>query len=578
MNISPYIKKFLCVILILVMSLPLSACRESPVLVEVVYIPQAAQNDPDQNSLDPSDDGQKDEDFSGDLDEEADRQREDQVTGGLSGQDSQAEHAADVQSNPNNNIRDHKNPTPGNDSKQESQAQKPSNNDSAGDQETNNHKPDESPKDEESSQGESNNGIPSESKEEESGEPETEIKEKIPTKMVTDATGNEVEVPENCHTAAAVGIAAQIVEMLGGELVAADSDLLSNSIAMSVLPDVYSAQALWTGNGSEGLDSYAFDTLLDLHPDVCFYVSGENTFSDKQLKRLAKEEIGVVALYSTASMDNITKSVTIAGRVLDGDAGQIAESYNAWVDSLLSGVESTTSDNKYTSLYVSSWDDSAFWQLGITKGVLPSSGSGLAVSYSPAKKQLISSMMSYANVTNESTRIKSLHKKSNYVYVTPLFHSLDAQVTGNQASYYSGAGEYGIAYDLFVARQSGSSYIMLGTSNYPAIVVADEATRTSIQNSWFWQYHEAGASGFIYVEGQDFYQPIYGEYDIYVNPKGMCDLGEGSLETPLEALWIASKFSGSYSMDTVYEKTKDFYSQFFGASLSDYDMGNIYTE
>ena len=78
--------------------------------------------------------------------------------------------------------------------------------------------------------------------------------------------------------------------------------------------------------------------------------------------------------------------------------------------------------------------------------------------------------------------------------------------------------------------------------------------------------------------GESFYCGVVGTYNIYVNPHGMCDWAQGSLESPLESVWLAYKFGGAYSLSEVKQITADFYRQFFNISLSDSQLYGIFGE
>jgi hypothetical protein len=158
-----------------------------------------------------------------------------------------------------------------------------------------------------------------------------------------------------------------------------------------------------------------------------------------------------------------------------------------------------------------------------------------------------------------------------------MFHQFSAVVSGNMAAFYSGAGEYGSAYDLFVTRLVGeSTYTQLGSSQFPAVIAASDSVREKIENDYFWKYRPSDANGYVNIDGESFYRGQCGEYAIYVNPSGMCDWAEGGLESPLEAYWIAYKFSGAYTLDEIKVKTAEFYSKFLNVTLSDEQLKNIF--
>lgn len=532
-------------VILLLMCMLLSACRDSPVLEEVVYTHSAPVVDVDQEMLDPEDEGEQDEEFSNEKDD-VDTDRDSQEDEGLANENGNASEATDSEYNSNSGNHWNSGDAP-------SQPAEGTGTDPSGENE----------------------------------QPENVPGDIVSSKQIVDGSGRTVTVPENVDTVTAVGAAAQMVEMVGGtgRLAGADQAFLSSGLAKAAFSDLSSIKSWWDGNGDSGISSSNFSALLTAKPDVCFEISGKNTFSNAQVAQLESNGIAYVVLPAPTSQDTLKQAVTIVADVMGHNAttgesaSSIASAYASWADNAVKEVGNKTAGKELTSLYVSGWDASAQYQLNNTKGVIDSSGSGLATAYSPTKTQLVSTYMSAANVVNESTRIRSIHRDAEEVYVAPMFHQFDAVVSGSRAAYYSGAGEYGAAYDLFAARMiTDSLYYQLGSSQFPAVIAADADVKKSLENNWFWQYHPINSTGYVTVSGQSFYCGVVGQYKIYTNPQGMCDWAEGSVESPLEAYWVASKLSGVYSMTEVYQKTNDFYKSFFGVELSSTQLSQIFVE
>ncbi|MGN0968761.1 MAG: hypothetical protein ACI4O3_05765 [Oscillospiraceae bacterium] len=549
----PY-RRFAVLLLALFLCVPLSSCRESPVLHEVRYEHTAPEVDPEQDMLDPEDDGAEDEQFDQEQNENAETKRDSMENMGVEDPSSaDTEHSTEVNYSPES----------GNDWQSQN-----------------------APSGTAQSEGNSENAkVPSPS-DSESENPENFPNNSDSLKQVVDGSGRTVTLPANVETVTAVRWAAQMVEMLGGSgrLLAADSDFLSSPLAKAAFSDLKDVSGLWTGSGNSGMTGDQFSLLLELAPDVCFEISGENTFTEAQIQQLDEAGITYVVLPALTSAEKLKQAVNLLGEILgtNVDTGVsssgIAASYAKWVDGVVSDVKGKVPSD-CISLYLSDWDSSTTYVLDHTKGVIESEGSGLAVAYSPKKAQLVSTFMKAAGVVNESTRIMSTHRDSEYVYVAPMFHQFDAVVSGRKATFYSGAGEYGSAYDLFVARMiTDSSYYQLGGSQYPAVIAASESVREQVENDWFWQYHPSDSNGYITISGQSFYCGVIGPYSIYVNPQGMCDWAEGSVESPLEAYWVAYKFGSGFTLDDVKEKTNAFYQQFFGLTLTEKQLEGIFGE
>jgi hypothetical protein len=58
----------------------------------------------------------------------------------------------------------------------------------------------------------------------------------------------------------------------------------------------------------------------------------------------------------------------------------------------------------------------------------------------------------------------------------------------------------------------------------------------------------------------------------------MLNWAEGSVESPLEAYWLARKLQNAYTMETVQAKTREFYQEFFHLTLSGGELSSIFAE
>lgn len=547
------ITRKLCIILTLILfvSVLMTGCKQSPTLQEVRYTDDASQVDTDISQLDSEDWGQLEEQFQNEQNEESQTDRDETDEQGLENEDSDSnKDTADISYRPDQVSELNSKESP--DGKADADGSK----ENTGTAEGSGNAPEYVP-------GDSNSG-----------------------KQIVDASGRTVTVPENVGSVVAAGAAAQMVEMIGGEgkLMAADSELLSSSLAKTAFSDISSIKAWWSGNGSEGMSAANFNALLSAKPDICLEISGSNAFSDSQASQLAQAGIAYVVLPALASQKDLENAVTLVGQMFGESGISKAKEYISWVENTVSAVNGKAASGM-TSLYITGWDDNAQYTLNSSLTILGNTnkGSGLAVAYSPKASQIISSFMEAAGVTNESTRDSSAHRSSNYVYVCPQFRIFNAIVSGSEASYYSGEGEYGSQYDLFIARKDKTVYTKLGSSSYPAIIVDSKDIKDKIENNWFWQYHEVLSDGYIkeniVISGNTkAINSAEAPYNIYVNPQGMVSWADGSVESPLEAYWIASKFAGAYSISDVKNQTNSFYQKFFGCTLSDSQLAAIFGE
>ncbi len=543
----------LCIILTLILfvSVLMTGCKQSPTLQEVRYTDDASQVDTDISQLDPEEWGQLEEQFQNEKNDESQTDRDETDERGLENEESDShEDAADISYRPDQVSELNSNESP--DGKNNTDGSK----ENAGMSEGSGTAP-------EYVSGDPNSG-----------------------KQIVDASGRTVTVPENVGSVVAAGAAAQMVEMIGGagKLMAADSELLSSSLAKTAFSDISSVKTWWSGNGNEGISAANFSALLAAKPDVCLEISGSNAFSSSQTSQLTQAGIAYVVLPALTSQKNLENAAMLVGQMFGDACVSKANEYISWIEETISAVSGKAASG-ITSLYLTGWDDSAQYTLNSSLTILGNTnkGSGLAVAYSPKAAQMVSSFMEAAGVTNESTRDSSSHRDSNYVYVCPQFRTFGAIVSGSEATYYSGEGEYGSQYDLFVARKNKTVYTKLGSSAYPAIIVDSNDIKDKIEKSWFWQYHEVLSDGYIkenvVVSGNTkATNSIEAPYDIYVNPQGMLSWADGSVESPLEAYWVASKFAGTYSINDVKQQTSSFYKKFFGCTLSDSQLTAIFAE
>lgn len=520
--------------LLLALCLLLSACRPSPALEETVYLQQEPEVDLTQEMLDPEDEGEPDEDFENEETETADTPRGEEEDLGDAGEADTAAEAAEARYDP-----DAETSQPGAESAPA--------------------EPEPAPEAEETQ--------PAAPEEEAEAEP-TPGPAAGTVKQIVDAAGRTVTLPENARTVTAVGAAAQMVELLGGpgRLIGTNVDLKNSSLAQAAFADLGSAAAWWNGDGSGSCAD--LDSLLAAHPDVCFEISGQNTFSAAQAEQLDAAGIAYVVLPALTSTASLKTAVDLVAQVLTAHAdgrssAAIAAEYSAWVDRMTSLA---AGGQPYSCLYIAAWDSAVSYTLDEALGSL-GTGAGLAVAYSPTRPQLLSAFWKAANVTNESTRLLNRHLDRPGIYVAPMFHQFNPEIVSSTAMYYGGA-ECAVSHDLFLTYENGSASYALGSMSFPAVVAADAATAQLLRDDWFWQYHPTDAQGYVVINGMQYYSGISGPYTIYVNPQGMCSWADGSLESPLESVWIAACLTGAAGMDTVRQETARFYFQFFGCDIT----------
>lgn len=391
-------------------------------------------------------------------------------------------------------------------------------------------------------------------------------------KQIVDARGESVDVPEDVEKVTAVGEIATIVEMLGGSnrLLASSGSFTGNSMVQSAFSSqgVSGVQTWWDGDGSGTISSGNFDALLAAEPDVCFEISGQDTFSSSQIDALEDAGIAYVVLPALKSLDNITSAVQIVGEVLgdrsaDGgtNAPSIAGDYADWSDSVVGKVQGKGSEKN--TLFISEWDSSVLWEIKNETSGVWQSGYGGVIGMKKSGTSPLNDCMSIANLKNGS---------ADNVYINPLRNNY-------WLHYYSGGKG---VFNYGENRTRTSSGVGLGNEAFPAIIVADSSIVSNIQDDIHWQVYGrvtdgAGntAYGFTDGNGNIIGTTIEGEYGIYVNPKGVGSWTDGSVESPLEAAWLSCKFQNGISMDELRGMVSDFYSTFYHTSA---DTGSILGE
>lgn len=413
-------------------------------------------------------------------------------------------------------------------------------------------------------------------------------------KTVTDAAGREVEIPTDADMVTAVGAAASIVEMIGGagRLAGSNEDFLNSGWGNVLLSDLGDICQWWSGTGAGSIGEESFGALLGTDRlDVCFEISGQNTFTDEQVERIEKAGKACVVLYPLDSIQHLKDDVAIVGQVMnvrsgdEKDCGEVAALYSGWADEILSDVSSKTSSGALYTVYIGAWDSDAVYELSMsgfsmalpeTPDLTGSYGSGLAVAWSGSSSTLIRELMSDANIKH--TIHSSLKGKNGGIYITPMIQNMNPLISGSYYQYnVSVMPSY--AYGMYTLID-GTTY-GLGSGICPALIVADTGVRDAITSSWFWTRFPNTGNGYYYAPGQDgqsynyYSTTAYSSYEIHVTPTGLQNWAEGSVESPLEAVWLAYRFYGAYNDGDIRSYVYNFYNTFFGAELTDSQIDEL---
>lgn len=385
-------------------------------------------------------------------------------------------------------------------------------------------------------------------------------------RQIVDARGVTVDIPKDVDSVTAVGEAATVVAMLGGNgrLMGSSVSFVDNNMA-NVAFDLSSVAAWWDADGSGNISGGNFQALLEAKPQVCFEISGQTSFSSDQIAALDENGIAYVVLPSFSSLQNIKDAVYIVGQVL-GDrtvtggtnAPAIANDYINWTDTIISRAPG----RGYTStIFVSAWDDSAYWEIKNSVNGIWQTGYGMAIAGRPSGSAL-TDCMNTANVADLTI--------GGY-YINPLRNNYWLHYVSG------GSGMFSYGYNMTYNTSAGCG---LGNAAFPAVIVSDSYIADKIRNDFHWGVYdwindEVGnmAIGFSDGSGHIIGTTIEGNYGIYINPSGgMGSWIGGSVESPLEAAWLSCKFNGGYSMDELREIVTDFYSRFYHLNVNAGDI------
>lgn len=544
----------------------LSGCRESQVIQQIIY-DQASKDIDFQNELkvaqNTEDSQNQDQNLPEKEQEKTDKKTDEEHRASKKGEDKNKGEASDTKHDPNSKDHD--------------------DNDSSGTKAGNKGNKDQASEDD-SSAGASDN--PND-------------------RQIYDGNGNVVDLPEQVNSVVAAGDAAAIAQMLGGKSIISgtSSSFTGSSLAKSVFAsqNLGKAETLWEGDGSSAMSSSNFNKLLKMKPDVCITVSGQGSFTDSQRAALKKNKIACVTLPALTSWDNIQDAVMITGDMIGDRSSQkggvnakkLASDYVSYGKDMISqvkgktglytwnnidfntgkkNVHNTASDGQYT-LYLSEWE-SASYTITTNKGAsLYKDASGVAVAPQGYKKSPLSYFLSVAGVCNNGARFVR-DNRSEYAAVPFNRNVFQHKVTGSR-SFYDDTNE------SFVRVKSGSEDTGLGEKNFKSILVGSSSVKSKIQSSKSWKSYDRVTAnnvtdyGFLAKDGSLITSYIRGNYNIYVNPRGVGSWTKGSAESILETKWAAWKFHGAYSESQVKKEIKNFYSKFYRYKLSDSQVNAI---
>ncbi len=432
-------------------------------------------------------------------------------------------------------------------------------------------------------------------------------------RQIVDVNGQTVEIPHNVATVTAVGETAVLVEMLGGNgrLLASSESFTTNPWCKAIFEtDMGNVQTLWPGRGRDAISNEGFQALLAAKPTVCLVNSGDITFSDEQLIQLSEAGIITVTIQKLNNLENLEAAVRLLGEILGDQSGSggknapaVAQDYCKWAEGIINKVNNSVdafrynnidfSKDRYASrnyeykdtetdaglytLFIGAWDGAASYRLysGVHQTM---AGNGVAIAPSGYSTTPLSYYLSEAGVVNRAAVASDNFRLRNW-YVRTLNPSTRILEI---------SGSVGTDTNQFLTKitdPSTSADIYLGEPRFPALIAADNAVRGAIEqdraSGGMWKDFprvsagQVSGYGFLEEQGQLVSTMIHGPYQIYVLPAGAGSWNYASAEGVLTSMWAAMKFQGAFSEDDLRNEIANFYSSFYGYTLSAEQIGWI---
>ncbi len=402
-------------------------------------------------------------------------------------------------------------------------------------------------------------------------------------RQIYDDSGKPIDLPEKVNAVVAPGSAGIIVQMLGGHniLAGTSAGLLGDPLFQSVfgdeiLPAPEGTQAYWSGAGNTPMSTGDFSNLIANKPDVCVSCGGAASFSSGQIASLNKNGIAYVTLPALDSAEHIEKAVSIVGNMI-GDrrkepggvnAKALARDYASYCSNLMRDVSGAAGspDGRYT-LYVAGWDPAATFTIpdyGITE-------SGMAWT-SPPSARPVGEFLRTGGVT-DNAETYSMPNTGAYAIIPVNINTEDnVQVTNGLS---------------MLRKTDNNSFVMnssyyLGQARFKNVIADSGYTKSCIEYSQnsngIWKNFgrvtaDVGGTSVtdygMLIGDHIVRTNIRGNYHVLVNPYGVGSWAEGSPESVLECKWAAWKITGAYSESDVRDEIRNFYSTFYRHDLSD---------
>ncbi|MFW2488825.1 ABC transporter substrate-binding protein [Clostridium chromiireducens] len=179
---------------------------------------------------------------------------------------------------------------------------------------------------------------------------QTENTKKDSERLITDAFGHNIKLPEKVDKVSTTGALNQIVLLLGGgEKIVATQDSLKNSFFATVYPRIKEVTSAYSGAGSGTIN---VETVLAQKPQVVFSSIDEN-------KREQIESAGVAMVgVKLVTTDDMKNTVKLVGQVLGDGAEKKAEEFVKYYTDNMNYVQERTKSANKVKVFVASGNGS----------------------------------------------------------------------------------------------------------------------------------------------------------------------------------------------------------------------------
>ena len=439
--------------------------------------------------------------------------------------------------------------------------------------------------------------------------------------------GDTEDLPDDATTVAAIGELATMTQVLGktGTLVGSSEDYLAQDAIKAVFADkgVKKIKAIWSGDGTKTTGKEV-DAIIDLAPDALVVYPGQLTSKQERVIAQNCPETAVITAPQPTSMDNIKAGMSILAKLLkkstDGQSQDIRKEYDKFVDDVVDEAQDSHGGGVVTydaidynssdetnpakasnlsdtdplwTLYISNWDEDA--RVTATyQGSTLFTDTGAAYTRTGWAWSPLSYFMSVGGVINNAAAYGSLSTNT----VQPVLGINENQVSFKWNDFSVDTDEkrgggsftrYRAYHVLMNARDAADSSVAsethpLGSDDFDTVIVKNKSIKDALKEArdeedGLYTMYESATTGQTtgygrVVNGKEgksiVWTTVKGDagYKILVNPCGYVgSWTDGSLESPLEALWVASEFHG-HPVSSLEEKIEEFYDTFYGYDVS----------